>query len=266
MREPRGALAPQRPARERSVCVACGHRDEWLAVARGEHYSTAVTLRDAARDAPRADGGQATRIMLCVVAQALGVATAPAAAASSTAATFSWTKNWYPAAFSKITDRELPSRVELFGQPIALWYDHTKDRWNAVKDACPHRLAPLSEGRVDEAGQIECPYHGWTFDGCGACTKIPQMLNGGEASALAKCGGTSYAVAEVQGLLWIWGEAGATAVDESTIPRCEALDDAVPRRGAQRSHPDESCAWRPWGACPVVNCLRSRALTPKCVA
>ena len=94
--------------------------------------------------------------------------TATAATPASTATPFSWTKQWYPMAFVKATDKELPTRVELFGEPIALWFDHTVGTWAAMADACPHRLAPLSEGRVDAAGQIECPYHGWTFSATGA--------------------------------------------------------------------------------------------------
>lgn len=26
---------------------------------------------------------------------------------------------------------------------------------------CPHRLVPLSEGRVNQQGELECGYHGW---------------------------------------------------------------------------------------------------------
>jgi len=99
-----------------------------------------------------------------------------------------------------------------------------------MSDSCPHRAAPLSEGRIDESGQIECPYHGWTFDGNkgGACTKIPQAVGGGDAALLKRCGGTAYAVEEKQGLIWVWGEMGALAslLDPSKIPVCEALDDA----------------------------------------
>lgn len=37
-----------------------------------------------------------------------------------------------------------------------------------------HRLAPLSEGRV-EGGTLNCSYHGWKFDSQGKCVDIPQV-------------------------------------------------------------------------------------------
>ena len=43
------------------------------------------------------------------------------------------------------------------------------------EDRCPHRLAPLSEGRIDSSGTLMCSYHGWQFNSSGACTSIPQI-------------------------------------------------------------------------------------------
>ncbi len=49
---------------------------------------------------------------------------------------------------------------------------------------CPHRLAPLSEGRIDEQGCLQCCYHGWSFNGDGSCARIPQAQpEGPEAKA-----------------------------------------------------------------------------------
>jgi nitrite reductase (NADH) small subunit len=33
----------------------------------------------------------------------------------------------------------------------------------AIDNVCPHRGAPLSDGRM-EGSQIVCPWHGWAFD------------------------------------------------------------------------------------------------------
>ena len=47
----------------------------------------------------------------------------------------------------------------------------------ALKDICPHRGMPLSEGRFDGA-RIECCYHGWRFTPEGRCTAIPSLVAG----------------------------------------------------------------------------------------
>jgi phenylpropionate dioxygenase-like ring-hydroxylating dioxygenase large terminal subunit len=46
----------------------------------------------------------------------------------------------------------------LLNTPIVIWRDGAAVR--AFKDACPHRLVPLSEGRIAPNGCLECPYHG----------------------------------------------------------------------------------------------------------
>lgn len=135
---------------------------------------------------------------------------------------YDWRSNWYPLAFSKVTSKKIPHRLELFGEPLVLWHNGTG--WAALADACPHRLAPLSEGRIDESGQIECPYHGWTFTNQGTCTKIPQAT---DQAGLPGCGARSFRTVEKQGMIFVWGKVGATAeeADESLVPLCPALED-----------------------------------------
>lgn len=36
------------------------------------------------------------------------------------------------------------------------------------------RLVPLSEGRVESDGTLQCAYHGWRFGDDGQCTRVPQ--------------------------------------------------------------------------------------------
>ncbi|MEM7796271.1 MAG: Rieske (2Fe-2S) protein, partial [Cyanobacteria bacterium P01_C01_bin.118] len=42
----------------------------------------------------------------------------------------------------------------------------------ALRDRCLHRNTRLSGGKVDR-GQLECPYHGWTYDHMGKVTFVP---------------------------------------------------------------------------------------------
>lgn len=66
-----------------------------------------------------------------------------------------------------------PQKVVFQGAPIVVFRDGQKVK--AISDRCPHRMAELSKGRVVQ-GEIECPYHGWRFDGAGQCTAIPGHL------------------------------------------------------------------------------------------
>lgn len=77
---------------------------------------------------------------------------------------------WFPVATSREL-RSKPLRRFLCGVPLVLYRDGTGAAV-ALHDRCPHRHAPLSDGRVVD-GAIECPYHGWCFNSDGRCTAIP---------------------------------------------------------------------------------------------
>ena len=58
-----------------------------------------------------------------------------------------------------------PTPFTLLGQDLVLWWEAESSQWRAFADICPHRQVPLSEGRINERGELECPYHGWSFNG-----------------------------------------------------------------------------------------------------
>jgi len=94
-----------------------------------------------------------------------------------------------------------------------------------VADRCPHRLVPLSEGRVNETGELECGYHGWTFTGEGKCTSIPQIEQGTGLETALKSPRScvaAYPTKEAQGMLWVYptsmDNAPATLPDLPLIP------------------------------------------------
>ncbi len=78
---------------------------------------------------------------------------------------------WYPVMPAALLDTG-PRPFRLLGTDIALWRG-ADGVVNAVRDRCCHRSAKLSCGFV-ENGAIVCGYHGWTYDGTGACIRIPQ--------------------------------------------------------------------------------------------
>ena len=64
------------------------------------------------------------------------------------------------------------TNVKIADKEYVVW--KTQNEQFIVQDnICPHRLAPLSEGRI-ENDKLECAYHGWQFNKKGTCVKIPQ--------------------------------------------------------------------------------------------
>lgn len=123
---------------------------------------------------------------------------------------------WYPAAWSREVSRSLIQR-RLLGRLIVL-YRREGGGVAALDDACPHRLAPLSLGRL-KGDAIECGYHGMTFDCSGACVRIP-----GQAVIPSTARVRSYPVVEKMGLAWIWMGDPALA-EPSKIPGIAQYDD-----------------------------------------
>jgi phenylpropionate dioxygenase-like ring-hydroxylating dioxygenase large terminal subunit len=125
-----------------------------------------------------------------------------------------WQQQWYAVACLKDLDPRRPFAFTLLDQDLVLWWDGGAGQWRAFADVCPHRLVPLSEGRINERGELECPYHGWSFDGEGRCTAIPQAPEAVAATACASARSRcrAYATATAQGLLFVFaGEAAASA-------------------------------------------------------
>lgn len=97
-----------------------------------------------------------------------------------------------------------PLRRMLFGMPLVLFRD-AQGRAVVLLDRCPHRNVPLSGGRVVE-GQLECPYHGWRFDGAGSCRAIPSFV--GETDVRSRLA-TPFPAREQDGFVWVYPTAWA---------------------------------------------------------
>jgi len=117
-----------------------------------------------------------------------------------------WQQRWYPVAYLQDLDPRQPTAFTLLEQDLVLWWDAAAAQWRAFADVCPHRLVPLSEGRLNGRGELECPYHGWSFNGEGRCTAIPQAEADGAARACASARSAcrAYATASGQGLLFVF--------------------------------------------------------------
>lgn len=122
--------------------------------------------------------------------------------------------DWYPVCRS----RDLGSRplaAMLFSTPIVVFRDGHRGAPAALLDRCPHRNVPLSLGRVKGA-QLQCAYHGWTFDTGGRCCLVPGLV--GDVRAHER-GVASFAARESQGFVWVYGRENATpSVDSYVFP------------------------------------------------
>lgn len=157
-------------------------------------------------------------------------ATSTSTPSSSDTDSIDWYAQWWPIAFTSVTDKTKPYPFELLSIPIVMWWDPLVESWNTVEDTCPHRLAPLSEGRIDPSnGCIECPYHGWTFEGKnGACTRIPQLEEGDPAPETRQAARVAaYPTTVAQGIIWVWAQTiqslNGHMPDPSLVPLCPPL-------------------------------------------
>lgn len=134
-----------------------------------------------------------------------------------------WTEQWWPVAYLRDLDPGKPSRFTLLDQDLVLWWDSAGGEWRAFPDVCPHRLVPLSEGRINASGLLECPYHGWSFDGDGRCQHIPQAEQGTRSDSIrSRCRSLPTAIG--QGLLFVWTGVAADA-DAEQLPLVPLLED-----------------------------------------
>ncbi|HET9959554.1 MAG TPA: aromatic ring-hydroxylating dioxygenase subunit alpha [Polyangiaceae bacterium] len=109
------------------------------------------------------------------------------------------TRYWYVACQSHELGSRPVARV-LLGTPFVLFRD-AGGKAAALLDRCPHRNVPLSLGRVNGRGHLECPYHGWQFDTEGKCRAIPGL---GDAAAARERSCPRAAVCEQDGLVWVF--------------------------------------------------------------
>jgi vanillate O-demethylase monooxygenase subunit len=103
---------------------------------------------------------------------------------------------WYAAAW----DHEIsgkPFARKICGEPI-VFYRKSDRGIAALEDVCPHRLAPLSKGKISN-DCITCGYHGITYDAMGKAVSLP---GGGSVERWVNV--KSYPVVESHRFIWVW--------------------------------------------------------------
>lgn len=106
---------------------------------------------------------------------------------------------WYPAEESEVLAKE-PLKITMLGQEFVLWRDGG-GKAHCASNTCTHRGGSLADGIID-GDCIQCPYHGWLFNGTGECERIPSL------GPLKKIPGRSridaYPVEERYGLIFVF--------------------------------------------------------------
>lgn len=128
--------------------------------------------------------------------------------------------SWYAVLDSREVRRGKPHAARRFGRELVFWRD-ADGAVQCVSDRCPHRGAALSGGRVRD-GCIECPFHGFRFDGAGACVKVP--CNGPEDQRPKHLATQAYPVREAHGFVWLWWGEARPAGDYPPVPWFDRLE------------------------------------------
>ena len=107
---------------------------------------------------------------------------------------------WYAAERSENVTNDGPTHVRMLGLDFVLFRD-TQDRVHCLPNTCVHRGGALARGKV-EGDCVQCPYHGWQFDGDGVCQRVPSLGPEGKPPSRART--DTYPVEERYGLVHVF--------------------------------------------------------------
>ena len=127
---------------------------------------------------------------------------------------------WYVVLESKEV-RKKPIGVTRMGEKLVFWRNEAGKIHCAV-DRCPHRGVALSIGKIQH-DHLQCPFHGFEYDGRGRCVHIPANGRGSRIPKSLQL--QSYPSYEDHGFIWIWW--GDTPSEELPAPTFfDNLDDS----------------------------------------
>ena len=127
---------------------------------------------------------------------------------------------WYVVLESDEVKKQ-PIGTTRMGEKLVFWRDQS-GKVNAAVDFCPHRGIAISKGDI-QGDHIQCPFHGFEYDGSGKCVLIP--ANGRDGVIPNAMRLKTYPTHEAHGLIWIWW--GSPAPADLTAPEFfDNLDDS----------------------------------------
>jgi phenylpropionate dioxygenase-like ring-hydroxylating dioxygenase large terminal subunit len=139
---------------------------------------------------------------------------------------FNFLQHWYPVTPIADLRSEYPTSVTVLGVKMVIWKPRNAETYRVFLDQCPHRLAPLSEGRVDEqSGHLMCSYHGWQFDGEGVCQSVPQAEPDFLPTQQPQLCVTALPSREANDLFWAWPDPmSADLAFQTPLPLSPQID------------------------------------------
>ncbi len=112
-----------------------------------------------------------------------------------------------------------PYSTQLLDQKLVVFRD-SSGAARVTDRRCIHRGGNLADGRV-VGDSIQCPYHGWQFDGVsGVCNRIPSLAQGGRIPPKAAV--KAYPV--IERFEFVWTCLGDPVFDLPNPPEIEDLD------------------------------------------
>ncbi len=105
-------------------------------------------------------------------------------------------KYWHAVAYSgQLKDK--PLGVTLLGESVVVV--RLQGQVRAMHGRCPHKGTAFALGDVVD-GTLECPYHGWRFNGEGQCVRVPARE---ELTQAMNVSVDCYHAAEHIGIIWV---------------------------------------------------------------
>jgi phenylpropionate dioxygenase-like ring-hydroxylating dioxygenase large terminal subunit len=123
---------------------------------------------------------------------------------------------WYVAALRRDVS-QTPIARTILGRSVVL-YRTSSGQAVALPNRCSHRGYPLSQGTV-RGDDLECGYHGFTFDCEGVCVAVP-----GQDAIPRKANLSAFPLAERGPFVWIW-MGSPEAADPDAVPLVHRLEE-----------------------------------------
>ncbi len=108
---------------------------------------------------------------------------------------------WMPVVLSsELESGRRVKRVQILGERLIAFRGRS-GRAGLIGEFCPHRLASLYFGRVEDAG-MQCVYHGWRFGMDGQCLEMPNEPP--ESTFASKMKHVAYPCVEAGGMVFAY--------------------------------------------------------------